>query len=156
MEFPTRRSIRMMTSVSMLPRMTGAAIAVSLVKGFGMLALQGPHVGDGARYRCRRRHRGARQMGTGLGPLAADEIAIRGRNRALAGSHRFAVGGEAHRASGLTPFETCVDEELVESFGHCFAFHRLRTRHDPGAHAGRNLAATRDRGRRAQITQPAI
>jgi hypothetical protein len=38
----------MMTSVSMLVRMIGAAIAVSLVKGLGMLGLHHPHVGDGA------------------------------------------------------------------------------------------------------------
>src|SRR5664280_1083228 len=111
MEFPTRRSIRMMTSVSMLPRMIGAAIADSLVKGFGMLALQGPHVGDGAGYGGGCRHGGARQMGTGTRPLAADEIAIGSRNRALAGSNRFAVGGKAHRASRFAPFEACVNEE---------------------------------------------
>src|SRR5713226_1256666 len=76
-EFPTRRSMRMMTSVSILLRMIGAAIAVSLVKGFGMLALHGPHVGDGAGYRRRRRGGGACQMGSRPRPLAADEIAVR-------------------------------------------------------------------------------
>src|SRR5450755_3583616 len=75
-EFPTRRSMRMMTSVSMLLRMIGAAMAESLVKGFGMLALHHSHVGNGARYRGRRRRRRARQMGTGTRALAADKIAI--------------------------------------------------------------------------------
>src|SRR6202046_2156416 len=36
MDVPTRRSMRMITSVSILPRMIGAAIALSLVKGFGI------------------------------------------------------------------------------------------------------------------------
>src|SRR5260370_6430493 len=80
-EFPTRRSMRMMTSVSMLLRMIGAAIAVSLLKGFGILALHHPHVGNGARYRGRRCTRWACQVGTRPRPLAADEIAIGGRDR---------------------------------------------------------------------------
>src|ERR1700680_3788531 len=110
-EFPTRRSMRMMTSVSMLLRMIGAAIAVSLVKGLGMLALHGPHIGDGARY-CRCRCRGwTRQVGARPRPLAADEIAIGGRDRALTGGHGFAVGRQAHRASRLAPFKTCIDKE---------------------------------------------
>jgi hypothetical protein len=60
----------------MLVRMIGAAIAVNLVNGFGMLALHHPHIGNGAEYRRRRRHGRARQMGTGTRSLAADEIAI--------------------------------------------------------------------------------
>src|SRR3981081_2215589 len=102
-EFPTRRSMRMMTSVSMLLRMIGAAIACSSVKGFGILALHGSHVSNGPGYRRCRRRRWARQMGAGTRPLAADEVAIRGRDRALPGGDDFAVGGQTHRASGLTP-----------------------------------------------------
>src|ERR1700730_16606058 len=108
--------MRMMTSVSMLLRMIGAAIALSLVKGFGMLALYGPNVGDGP---CDRRRRGwARQMGARARPLAADEIAVRGRYGALAGSDGFAVSGQAHRASRFAPFEAGLSEELVEPFGN--------------------------------------
>ena len=79
--------MRMMTSVSMLVRMIGAAMAVSLVKGFGISALHRSHVGDGAGDRRRRRPRRARQMGARARPLAADEIAVGGRDRALAGRH---------------------------------------------------------------------
>ena len=39
------------------------------------------------------------------GPLAADEVAVRGRGAALAGRHRVAVGAEAHRAAGVAPLE---------------------------------------------------
>src|SRR5882672_4017251 len=103
MEFPTSRSIRIMTSVSILLRMIGAAIAVSLLKDFGMSALHRPHVGDSACNRSGSSRRRARQMGPGARPLTADKIAIRGRNRALPRRHRLAVGGKAHRAPGLAP-----------------------------------------------------
>src|ERR1700730_1596733 len=155
-EFPTRRSMRMMTSVSMLLRMIGAAIALSLVKGFGMLALYGPNVGDGPCDRRRRRRGWARQMGARARPLAADEISVRGRYGALAGSDGFAVSGQAHRASRFAPFEAGLSEELVEPFGNRIPLDCLRTRHHPGAHAGRNLAAARDGCGGAQIAHPAV
>src|SRR5258708_14289470 len=95
--------MRMMTSVSMLLRMIGAAIELSLVKGFGMLALHGPHVGDGTGDRRGRRRGRARQMGTRTRPLAADEFSVRSRYRALARCHRFAIGAPGRRASWATP-----------------------------------------------------
>src|ERR1700686_1087914 len=148
--------MRMMTSVSMLLRMIGAAIAVSLVKGLGMLALHGPHIGDGARY-CRCRCRGwTRQVGARPRPLAADEIAIGGRDRALTGGHGFAVGRQAHRASRLAPFKTCIDKEPIDTLGNRVPLHGFRTRHDPGAYARRNFAATRNGRGSPQIAQPAI
>src|SRR5258707_1016801 len=121
--------MRMMTSVSMLVRMIGAAMAFSLSKGFGMLALHRPHVGDGPRDRRRGRRGRARQMGARARSLAADEIAVRSRDRTLAGRYHFAIGRETHRASRLAPFETCFDEKLVEPFGDRVALDRFRTRH---------------------------
>src|ERR1700730_37772 len=155
-EFPTRRSMRMMTSVSMLLRMIGAAIALSLVKGFGMLALYGPNVGDVPCDRRRRRRGWARQMGARTRPLAADEISVRGRYGALAGSDGFAVSGQAHRASRFAPFEAGLSEELVEPFANRIPLDCLRTRHHPRAHARRNLAAARDGCGGAQIAQAAV
>src|SRR3981189_3333812 len=95
-------------------------------------------------------------MGTGARPLATDEISIGCRDRALAGGYRFAVGGQAHRASGLAPFETCVGEKLVEPLGNSIALDHLRTRHDPSPYTGRNLAAACDLRGGTQIAQPAI
>src|ERR1700751_5891699 len=92
-EFPTSRSMRMMTSVSILLRMMGAAIAVNLLKDFGMLAPQRSHIGDGARDGGRRGTRRARQMRPRPRPLAADKIAIRRRDGALAWRNGFAIGG---------------------------------------------------------------
>src|SRR4051812_38489385 len=95
-------------------------------------------------------------MGAGTRPLAADEIAIRGRDRALARRYGLAIGGQAHRAAGLPPFEAGIDEKLVEPFGHGIPLDRLRTRYHPGAHARRYLAAARDFGRGTRIAQAAI
>src|SRR5271169_5859130 len=156
MEFPTRRSMRMMTSVSILPRIIGAAIAVSLLSGFGMSALQRSYVCDSACDRRSSSARRAREMGARTRPLTAHEIAIGCGNRALAGRDRFAVGGKAHRTTGFTPFEPGLREQLVEAFGNRIAFDRLRARHYPGADAGRDLAAARDFGRGPQIAQTAI
>src|SRR5690349_8743477 len=113
MELPTRRSMRMMTSVSILLRMIGAAIAVSVSNGFGMSASHGPDVGNGAENRGRRRARRTRQMGARAGPLPADKIAVRGGDRALSGRHHFAVGSEAHRAARLAPLKSCLGKNLV-------------------------------------------
>src|SRR5438132_14105566 len=111
------RSIRMMTSVSMLLRRIGAAIPVSVVKGFAMLMSESPHVGDRACDRGRHRHGRARQMGAGARTLAADEIAVGGRDRPLPRGHGFTVGGQAHRASRLAPFEAGVGEDPIEPLG---------------------------------------
>src|SRR4051794_29574919 len=106
--------MRMMTSVSMLPRMMGAAIAVRVLNGFGMSAPHRSHVGDGAGDgRCGRTGR-ACQMGARPRTLAADKIAVGGRDRALSGGDGFAVGGKAHRAAGLAPFEAGIGKDFVE------------------------------------------
>src|SRR2546423_10507907 len=154
-EFPTSRWIRMMTSVSMLPRMMGAAIAVRVLNGFGMSAPHRSHVGDdagdgGCGRTCR-----ACQMGTRLRALAADKIAVGGRDRALTGRDRFTVGGKTHRASGLAPFEAGIGKDLVQPFGHRLALDGFRARHDPGTDARGNLAAARDLRGGPQITGPA-
>src|SRR5260221_6831106 len=155
MEFPTNRSIRMMTSVSILPRMIGAAIAVSLLKDFGMSALHRPHVGNGAHNRRGSSRRRARQMGPGTRSLTADKIAIGRRDRALPRRHRLAIGGKAHRAAGLAPFEAGVDENLVEALSHCVALDRLGARHNPGPHTRRDLATPHDLGGCPQVAQTA-
>src|SRR3954447_3872099 len=153
MEFPTSRSIRMMTSVSMLPRMIGAAIAVRVLNGFGMSAPHRSRVGDGAGDGGCGRTGGAGQMGTRARALTADKIAVGGRDRALAGGYGFAVGGKAHRAAGLAPFEAGIGKDFVEPFRERIPFHRLRTRHDPGTDAGGDLAAARDLGGGPQVTE---
>src|SRR5215207_8875937 len=148
--------MRMMTSVSILPRMMGAAIAVSVLNGFGMSVPHRSHVGDGAGDgRCGRTGRTC-QMGTRPRALAADEIAVGGRDRTLTGRDGFAVGGKTHRASGLAPFEPGIGKDLVQPFRDRIALDGLRTRHDPGTDARCNLAAARDLGGGSQIAEAAV
>src|SRR5438874_13475513 len=89
-------------------------------------------------------------------PLTADEIAIGGRDRTLAGANRFAIGGKAHRAARLAPLEAGLGKEFVEPLSDRITLDSFRTRHDPGPHARRHLSAACDLGRRAQVTQPAV
>src|SRR5436189_2959377 len=106
--------MRMMTSVSILARMIGAAMAVSLLNGFGMSAPHRPHVGNGTGNGCCRRTRRACQMRARPWPLPADKIAVGGRDRALTRRDGFPVGGKTHRAARLAPFKSRLDEDLVE------------------------------------------
>src|SRR5690348_12080592 len=143
----------MMTSVSMLLRMIGAATAISLLKRFGMLASHRPDIGDDAGNRGRRGTCRARQMGACPRPLASDKVTVRRRHGTQSGRHRLAIGGKTHRTTGFTPFEAGVSEELVESLGDCLALDCLRARHHPGTYTGRDPAAARDFSCGAQIAQ---
>src|SRR5665213_597920 len=156
MPLPTSRSMRMMTSVSILVRMIGAEIALSFVKGFGISALHRSHVGDGAGDRGSRGTCRAGQMGTRARALAADKIAVGGRDRALPGSHHFAIGGQTHRTAGLAPLEARLGEQFVEPFGDRIALDGFRTRHHPGPDAGRNFSPACNFGGGAQIAEPAV
>src|SRR4051812_760 len=90
------------------------------------------------------------------GALAADEVAVRGRDRPGAGRHALAVGGDAHRAPGLAPAEAGFTEQLVETFGLRFALYSFRARHNPGRHTFCDLPAACDAGRLAQIREAAV
>src|SRR6516162_7673363 len=106
--------MRMITSVSILLRRIGAATAETFLNGFGMSAPHGPDVGDGAGDCGSGRACRACQMRARTRPLAADKIAVRGRDRALPRRHHLAIGGKAHRAAGFAPFKAGVGKDLVE------------------------------------------
>src|SRR5882724_1796289 len=95
-------------------------------------------------------------MGARPWSLPADEIAVRCRDRAQAGSDGLSVGRKAHRAAGLAPFEAGLGEQLVQSFGDRFTLDCFRARHDPGPHTRSYLAPARDVRRRTQIAETAI
>ena len=69
------------------------------------------------------------------GPWRPTKLRLEVETLRWPGGTRLAVGGEAHRAAGLAPFEAGVDEELVEPLGLGLALDGLRARHDPGADA---------------------
>src|SRR5438105_3325256 len=105
MVLPTSRSMRMITSVSILPRMIGAAVAESFVNGFGISAPHRPDIGNGAGDGRGRSTRRACQMRPRLRPLPSDKITVGGRDRALPRRHGLSVGGKAHRAARLAPLK---------------------------------------------------
>src|ERR1700733_4626531 len=99
-----------------------------------MASDQLPHIGDAAGDRARRGGRRARQMRPHLRPLTVFEIAIGGRNYALAGLGAIAVAARTHRAAGFAPEEAGVTEYAVEPRRFRLAFHARRARHDHGEH----------------------
>src|SRR4029453_16985323 len=106
--------------------------------------------------RRRRGHGRAGEMGARAGALPADEVAIGRRDAALARRHALAVGGDAHRAAGLAPFEAGLLEDAVEPFGLGLTLHALRARYDPGVHMRRFLPALDDRRGGAQVGDAAV
>src|SRR3977135_3925062 len=74
------------------------------------------HVGEMAGDRRGRRHCRAHQMGLGVRPLAALEIAVRGRGDALAMLRPVVIHRHAIRAARLAPFEAGFEEDAVEPF----------------------------------------
>src|SRR6185503_21004926 len=115
----------MMVSVSMFGRMRGAAPALSWVN-FSMISPDLACVGDAAGERRRGRHDRAGEVRAGIRALAADEIAVGGRYRALAGRDDVTIDAGAHRAARFAPFEAGAEEHLVEPFALGGALRRLR------------------------------
>src|SRR5260370_1558195 len=128
--------MRMMTSVSMLARRSGAAGPVILVKG---CTSQSPDVGDLARDSGGDSHRRARQMGAGVRTLPPDKIPVRGRNRACSGRHAFPIGSDTHAATRLPPLESRTSENGIEALRLGISLHPLRPRNDPRCHALRDV-----------------
>src|SRR5262245_48489554 len=77
-------------------------------------------------------HRWRDQMRAALVALTAFEVAVRGRSTALAGLQLIGVHAEAHGAAGLTPFESGVQEDLVETLGLGLLFDETRAGNDHG------------------------
>ena len=90
-------------------------------------------------------------MGAGAGALAADEVAVGGRDAALAWRHPLAVGGETHRAAGLAPFEARLGEHAVQALGFCLGLDAHRAGHDPGGDMIGLVPALHDLGGGAQV-----
>ena len=151
----------MIASVSTFARISGTLSPSSVVNSFMppppvprrvRVGGEVPHVhevtGDGRR----RRHRRTDQMGATALPLAALEVAVRGRGAALPGSSRSAVHRQAHRAARLAPLEARLAKEHVEPLLLGLPLHQARARHDHGLLDGvGDLAPLDDRRGRAQV-----
>ena len=68
------------------------------------------------RNRRRRGHGGADEVGAAAAALAAFEIAVGGGGAALAGFELVGVHPEAHGTAGFAPIETCLDEDIGDTF----------------------------------------
>src|SRR4051794_21223224 len=108
----------MIWSVSMLMRMSGAAMPVTLTS-CSMVASLSIHqlagIGDAAGERRCGDRRWARQMGPRLRPLSAFEIAVGRADDALL-LQPVVARMAAQRAAGFMPLETGVLEHRVEPF----------------------------------------
>ena len=69
----------------------------------------------------------------------------------LAWSQLVGVHREAHRATGLAPFESGGDEDPVEAFGLGLVLHRPRPRYDEGTDSGRDLVPVEHGGCGSQV-----
>src|SRR6185437_5530138 len=95
-------------------------------------------------------------MGAALEALTTLEIAVRGRRAALFRLELVGVHGEAHRAARLAPFETRLDEDLVETFGFRLLLHKAGARHHHGVDMAVDGLALGDLRRRPQILDAAV
>src|SRR5437867_3228033 len=93
-----------------------------------------------ALHRGRRRHRGAHQMRATAGTLAAFEVAVARRCAALARLQPVGVHRQAHRATGLAPFEAGGAEHLIEPLALGLLLHETGTGNDQRqAHVRRDV-----------------
>src|SRR5258708_32631220 len=112
----------MMMSVLTFCRISGAALASRTVKA-SMVCLpvsdrtpiKSTNIGDVAGDGGGRGHRRTRQVRAPARPLPADEVAVGGRDAALAGCDRVAIHRQAHRAAGLAPIEAGGEEDAVHA-----------------------------------------
>src|SRR5258706_10240730 len=116
----------MMESVSTFARSSGITRPVWMRNGFMAVCADSgepPHVDEmpGDRGACR--HGGTYEMRAAAAALPALRISIRCRRAALAGFEPVIVPRQAHRASGLAPFETGVAENPVQAFGFRLRLH---------------------------------
>jgi hypothetical protein len=58
-------------------------------------------------------HRGADQMRSSTRALASLEISIGRRGASFTGLKTIGIHRQAHRATGLAPFKTCITKDFV-------------------------------------------
>src|SRR5262245_45963554 len=106
----------LMASVVIFGMIKGAATPETVEKActrspFQQLA----DIDNAPRYRRRSHHGGAREMRAGLGALAVFEVSIGRGNRPFARLDHIAIAGNAHRAAGVAPLKSRLDEYLVKA-----------------------------------------
>ena len=117
---------------------------------------RGAHVGDAARDGRRCDGLRAGEMRAHAGALPALEIAIGGRDAALAWRAPVAVAARAHRAAGFAPGKAGIAKHSVEPSRFGMPFHRGRPRHHHRDDARRDLAAAHHRCGGFEVRQSAV
>ena len=147
----------MIWSVSRFGWSIGMATASSVVKASmampprPALADVGEVAGDGSSHR----HRRAEQMRAHARPLAADEVAVRGRGDALACGLPVSPFMPTHiEQPGSRHSKPASTEDLVEPFRLGLLLDQTGACHDP--RRDHDLAALGDLGRGAQILDAAV
>src|SRR5659263_514737 len=88
--------------------------------------------------------------------LAALEVAVGRRRAALPRCELVRVHAQAHRAAGVAPLRTEVEEDLVEPLGLGLQADPGRRRHDEDAHRLRLGASLDELGDRAKVLDPTV
>src|SRR5699024_5044441 len=100
-------------------------------------------------------HRGD-QVGAPALALPTLEVAVGGGGRPLPRLQLVGIHAQTHRATGLAPFGTEVQEDLVQALLLGLQPHPRRTGHDHHPHVGVLLLPAHDVGEGAQILDPAL
>src|SRR4029079_579512 len=95
-------------------------------------------------------------MRSSAAALPAFEITVAGRSAAFALSENVFVHRQAHRTSGVAPFETGVDEYFCKAFFFCLAFYLHRAGNDHRIDAAADLITLGDLCSLAKVLDPRI
>src|SRR3546814_6120769 len=95
-------------------------------------------------------------MRQGSGPLAPDEIAIRGRHAPVPRADQIAVGAHAPRAARFAPLEPRSKKYFIQAFALGLPLYLQRAGDHPSGYPRRDMPVP-DHGRgRSQVGQPAV
>lgn len=104
-----------------------------------------------------RSHGRGHQMCPAVGTLTALKVAVGGTSASLTGRQDIGVHTQAHGATGLSPLEASIDEDLVEALGLSLTLDQTGTRNNHGTlDVGRNLLALDNVGGRAQVLNTGV
>ena len=84
---------------------------------WNLLVFPVPYVNKMPRDRRRRRHRRTDKVRASATTLPAFKVAIAGRSATFAGLQDIWIHSQTHGTPGLSPFESGIQENLIESFG---------------------------------------
>src|SRR5690606_31820653 len=115
------------------------------------------HVDEVTGNRCGRGHGRAHQMRTTAVALTTFEVTVGGGRAMFAIAQLVGVHGQTHGATRLTPLETSVEENLVQTFFFRLFFHQTRTRyHQRLLNSGSHFTAFGHFRSGAQVFDPGV